>query len=192
MGEAISDDEFFEALDALMVQAFGTPYQATTEATPPSLRGLAAHRDRVALARDPEDCARVIVEFAEANDDPDAWKLVAAALDWYLSHDKTPPLRLLRGINEAFKRWRGGEPIAVVFGDRSGPLRPGVRKNGLIKNAWARTDAVMMALWVDRGLSEDAAARKVAELREHMSAAGECRGSSTSSVKRSFEKFFKN
>lgn len=192
---AITADDFAVACNALLLQATGAnpfPFGPAPDGMDPSDWERMTARRQQALARDPEDCARIMVEYAEANDDQDAWKFVCAALDWHLAHGKPPPLRLLRGINEAFARWRGGESIAVVFGEKAGPKRPGRRRSSWIKHEMARSDAVMMLVYTGQGMSDDAAARKVVELHERMSPAGATpAGCSPTSVKRAFRKFFK-
>ena len=192
---AITADDFADASSALILQATDAhpfPFGPAPDGMDPSDWERMTARRQQALARDPEDCARIMVEYAEANDDQDAWKFVCAALDWHLAHGKPPPLRLLRGINEAFARWRGGESIAVVFGEKAGPKRPGRRRSSWIKHEMARSDAVMMLVYTGQGMSGDAAARKVVELHERMSPAGATPvGRSPTSVKRAFRKFFK-
>ncbi len=192
---AITADDFAVARNALFLQTIGmSPFARgpAPEGVDQSDWESLAALDQKALALDPEDCARIMVEYAEANDDQDAWKYVCAALDWHLAYGKPPPLRLLRGINEAFARWRGGESIAVVFGEKAGPKRPGRPRSSMTKHEMARSDAVMMMVYTGQGMSDDAAARKVVELHERMSPAGATPvGCSPASVKRAFRKFFK-
>lgn len=163
-----TDEEFWDALQALSLRSAGGEI----------------------VARDPEACAALLVEFAEATDDQDAWKLIAAVLAEFIAASQPPPAALLKGLSDALQRWRAGESIAVVFGEKRGKGLRGARLNGLVKRTWGKTNAGLMRYFLHSGgVSMDAAARAVAELR------GRChpddKSESVSTIKRQSEHFSK-
>lgn len=191
MVPTVNDEDFWEAVSALLSQTSETTFLGQR---PPGISdadwlAMLERREQL-LSRDSEACAQVMVDFAEATDDPDAWKFIAAAMDWFIENGQYPPLTFVRAINGALKRWRGGEPLAVIFGEASGKGRRGQRKSGLTKRAWKRTNAQIMRSWVELDeCNDDEAAGKLAELRARMSPDG--KAESITTYKRDFDTFTK-
>ncbi|MBI4995573.1 MAG: hypothetical protein HZC22_01460 [Rhodocyclales bacterium] len=117
---------------------------------------------------DPEACAATMVEYAEANDDPDAWKMIAVAMEVYVAAGRHPPFALTQAITAAMKRWRLGESIAVVFGEKRGKHRMGARPAGLDKIARKQANATLVESFMSQEFSQNAAAGKVQEWQERL------------------------